>query len=113
MQTSYDPATRTREYVALVVVFSCVSLIYLTVAIYTSYRAFRSGFDERPIMCQTINTSTENNWQLASWWRVVPDEDVGLLSPDPRHRQAKRHHSATPQLHQLPDVLCPPVNPTS
>lgn len=51
----------------LIVVFSCVSLIYLTVAIYIpSYRAFRSGFEERPVMCQTINTSMLNNCSWAS-----------------------------------------------
>nr|CAH7735571.1 unnamed protein product [Callosobruchus chinensis] len=51
----------------LLVVFSCVSLIYLTVAVYIpSYRTFHSGYEERPVMCQTINTSTENNCSWAS-----------------------------------------------
>lgn len=51
----------------LIVVFSCVSLIYLTVAIYIpSYRAFKSGFETRPVMCQTINTSMLNNCSWAS-----------------------------------------------
>ncbi|XP_030762384.1 uncharacterized protein LOC115887177 [Sitophilus oryzae] len=51
----------------LVVVLSCVSLIYLTVAIYIpSYRAFNSGFEEVPVMCQTINTSMNNNCSWAS-----------------------------------------------
>ncbi|XP_050314228.1 uncharacterized protein LOC126748804 [Anthonomus grandis grandis] len=51
----------------LVVVLSCVSLIYLTVAIYMpAYRAFRSGFEEKPVMCQTTNTSMSNNCSWAS-----------------------------------------------
>lgn len=51
----------------LIVVFSSVSLIYLTVAIYIpSYRAFHSGFEETPVMCQTINTSMINNCSWAS-----------------------------------------------
>lgn len=51
----------------LIVVFSSVSLIYLTVAIYIpSYRAFHSGFEEIPVMCQTINTSMINNCSWAS-----------------------------------------------
>lgn len=51
----------------LIIVFSCVSLIYLTVAIYIpSYRAFNSGFETTPVMCQTINTSTNNNCSWAS-----------------------------------------------
>ncbi|XP_044765290.1 uncharacterized protein LOC123321641 [Coccinella septempunctata] len=51
----------------LVLVLSCVSLIYLTVVIYIpSYRAFHSGFELRPVMCQTINTSMINNCSWAS-----------------------------------------------
>ncbi|KAL1493212.1 hypothetical protein ABEB36_011309 [Hypothenemus hampei] len=51
----------------LVIVLSGVSLIYLTVAIYVpSYRAFRSGFQEKPVMCQTTNTSMINNCSWAS-----------------------------------------------
>lgn len=51
----------------LIIVFSCVSLIYLTVAIYIpSYRAFHSGFETRPVMCQTVNTSLYNNCSWAS-----------------------------------------------
>ncbi|XP_071054771.1 uncharacterized protein [Onthophagus taurus] len=51
----------------LIVVFSSVSLIYLTVAIYIpSYRAFHSGYEEVPVMCQTVNTSMINNCSWAS-----------------------------------------------
>ena len=51
----------------LIVVFSSVSLIYLTVAIYIpSYKAFHSGFESVPVMCHTINTSTINNCSWAS-----------------------------------------------
>lgn len=51
----------------LIIVFSCVSIIYLTVAIYIpSYRAFNSGFETTPVMCQTINTSISNNCSWAS-----------------------------------------------
>lgn len=51
----------------LIVVFSSVSLIYLTVAVYIpSYKTFHSGFETRPVMCQTINTSMINNCSWAS-----------------------------------------------
>ncbi|XP_018320601.1 uncharacterized protein LOC108733789 isoform X2 [Agrilus planipennis] len=51
----------------LVVVISCVSFIYLTVAIYIpAYRAFHSDLELTPVMCQTINTSMLNNCSWAS-----------------------------------------------
>lgn len=55
----------------MVVVFSSVSLIYLTVAVYIpSYKAFHSGYETTPAMCQTINTSLINNcsWASCSEW---------------------------------------------
>lgn len=75
----------------LTIVLSCVSIVYLSVAIYLpsykykatptrlwdfdfflltpvccSYRAFQSGFEATPVMCQTVNTTIANNCPWAS-----------------------------------------------
>ncbi|KAJ6636523.1 hypothetical protein Bhyg_15114 [Pseudolycoriella hygida] len=51
----------------LTIVLSCVSIVYLSVAIYLpSYKAFQSGFEATPVMCQTINTTIANNCPWAS-----------------------------------------------
>lgn len=74
----------------LTIVLSCVSIVYLSVAIYLPsyklvnlwiflaccmqqsyrlhliYRAFQSGFESQPVMCQTTNTTMANNCPWAS-----------------------------------------------
>ncbi|GAB0094783.1 ATPase, V0 complex, subunit e1/e2 [Sergentomyia squamirostris] len=51
----------------LTIVLSCVAIVYLSVAIYMpSYKAFQSGFEPEPVMCQTINTTMANNCAWAS-----------------------------------------------
>lgn len=51
----------------LTVVLSLVAIIYLSVAIYMpSFRAFKSGFETTPVMCQTIKTVMINNCSWAS-----------------------------------------------
>lgn len=51
----------------LTVVASCVALVYLTVVIYLpSHRAFTSGIDPVPVMCQTVDTVMINNCAWAS-----------------------------------------------
>ncbi|XP_037025396.1 uncharacterized protein LOC119066835 [Bradysia coprophila] len=51
----------------LTIVLSCVSIVYLSVAIYLpSYKAFQSGFEDTPVMCQTVNTTIANNCPWAS-----------------------------------------------
>ncbi|CAG5093806.1 Protein of unknown function [Cotesia congregata] len=49
------------------IVISCVSLVYLTVAIYMpSHRAFNAGIDPEPVMCQTVNATLVNYCAWAS-----------------------------------------------
>ncbi|KAJ8933025.1 hypothetical protein NQ314_014265 [Rhamnusium bicolor] len=95
----------------LVVVFSCVSLIYLTVAIYIpSYRAFRSGYDERPVMCQTINISTENNCSWASCGEWCLTKTSGFC---PQIHTTVRQNGTRVQFLNCINFqtsLCPPVN---
>ncbi|XP_056645726.1 uncharacterized protein LOC130898800 [Diorhabda carinulata] len=96
----------------LVVVFSCVSLIYLTVAIYIpSYRAFRSGFEETPVMCQTINISTENNCSWASCGEWCLTKTSGYC---PQIHATSRQNGTTVQFLNCTNFqssICPPVNP--
>lgn len=95
----------------LVVVFSCVSLIYLTVAIYIpSYRAFHSGFEERPVMCQTVNTSMLNNCSWASCGEWCLTKTSGFC---PQIHATTRQNGTTIQLQNCTNFRtshCPPVN---
>nr|XP_023013544.1 uncharacterized protein LOC111503475 [Leptinotarsa decemlineata] len=94
----------------LVVVFSCVSLIYLTVAIYIpSYRAFRSGFEEKPVMCQTFNISTENNCSWASCGEWCLTKTSGFC---PQIHATTRQNGTTVQFLNCTNFqtsFCPPV----
>ncbi|EZA57668.1 hypothetical protein DMN91_002525 [Ooceraea biroi] len=52
-------------------VISCVALVYLSVAIYApSYRAFHTGIEPDPVMCQTVNATMVNNcgWASCGEW---------------------------------------------
>ncbi|XP_044250592.1 uncharacterized protein Teh4 [Drosophila takahashii] len=51
----------------LTMVLSCVSIVYLSVAIYSpSLKAFKSGFEHDPVMCQTVDRQMPNNCPWAS-----------------------------------------------
>ncbi|XP_064541633.1 uncharacterized protein Teh4 [Drosophila montana] len=51
----------------LTMVLSCVSIVYLSVAIYSpSLKAFKSGFELDPVMCQTVDRQMPNNCPWAS-----------------------------------------------
>ncbi|CAG9759793.1 unnamed protein product [Ceutorhynchus assimilis] len=95
----------------LVVVLSCVSLIYLTVAIYMpSYRAFKSGFEEKPIMCQTINTSMINNCSWASCGEWCLTRTSGFCPQI--HATARQNGSIVTFLNctSFNSSTCPPIN---
>lgn len=95
----------------LIVVFSCVSFIYLTVAIYMpAYRAFNSGFEERPVMCQTVNTSTLNNCSWASCGEWCLTKTSGFC---PQIHVTTRQNGTTVQFQKCTNfssVSCPAVN---
>lgn len=95
----------------LIVVFSCVSLIYLTVAIYIpAYRAFNSGFETRPVMCQTVNTSIINNCSWASCGEWCLTKTSGFC---PQIYSTTRQNGTTIQLRNcrnVSSVSCPQVN---
>ncbi|CAH0393973.1 unnamed protein product [Bemisia tabaci] len=51
----------------LTIVLSCVSFVYLSVAVYIpSHRAFHAGMEPEPVMCQTVNSTLVNNCNWAS-----------------------------------------------
>ncbi|XP_037932855.1 uncharacterized protein LOC119667623 [Teleopsis dalmanni] len=51
----------------LTMVLSCVSIVYLSSAIYSpSLKAFKSGFELDPVMCQTVDIQMPNNCPWAS-----------------------------------------------
>nr|CAD7426511.1 unnamed protein product [Timema monikensis] len=56
----------------LTVVMSCVALVYLTVAIYMpSHRAFQSGIEPEPVMCQTVASKLQTSycdWASCGEW---------------------------------------------
>lgn len=56
----------------LTLVLSSVSLVYLSVAIYMpSHRAFNSGFESSPVMCQTHNATmalSQCTWASCGEW---------------------------------------------
>lgn len=95
----------------LVVVLSCVSLIYLTVAIYMpSYRAFKSGFEEKPVMCQTINTSMINNCSWASCGEWCLTRTSGFCPQI--HATARQNGTTVTFLNctSFNTSICPPIN---
>lgn len=93
------------------VVFSCVSFIYLAVAVYIpAYRAFNSGFEERPIMCQTVNTSMVNNCSWASCGEWCLTKTSGFC---PQIHVTTRQNGTIVQFQECTDftsVSCPAVN---
>lgn len=95
----------------LIVVLSCVSLIYLTVAIYIpSYRAFNSGFEQKPVMCQTINTSMLNNCSWASCGEWCLTKTSGFC---PQIHVTTRQNGTVIRLDNCKNfssVSCPQVN---
>ncbi|XP_066247293.1 uncharacterized protein Teh4 [Euwallacea similis] len=95
----------------LVVVLSSVSLIYLTVAIYMpAYRAFRSGFEEKPVMCQTINTSMINNCSWASCGEWCLTRTSGFC---PQIHATARQNGTSVMLTKCESFntsVCPPIN---
>lgn len=97
----------------LIVVLSCVALIYLTVAIYIpSFRAFRSGFEKIPVMCQTINTSMINNCSWASCGEWCLTKTSGFC---PQMHVTTRQNGTDLQLRNctgFTSVTCPQVDPT-
>ncbi|XP_037822995.1 uncharacterized protein LOC119611486 [Lucilia sericata] len=56
----------------LTMVLSCVSIVYLSVAIYApSFKAFKSGFELDPVMCQTIQSDMPDShcsWASCGEW---------------------------------------------
>lgn len=94
------------------VVTSCVSLIYLTVAIYIpAYRTFNSEFELTPVMCQTINTSMHNNCSWASCGEWCLTKTSGFC---PQIHVTTRQNGTTLQLQnctKLASVSCPEVDP--
>ncbi|KAJ1531942.1 hypothetical protein ONE63_000582 [Megalurothrips usitatus] len=98
----------------LTVVLSCVSLIYLSVAIYMpSHRAFHSGFDPRPVMCQTVRTSDVNNCNWASCGEWCLTKTTGFC---PQMHVTVRQNGTDLVLNNctgLSNVSCPPADPTS
>ncbi|KAF5303222.1 hypothetical protein FQR65_LT08302 [Abscondita terminalis] len=97
----------------LMVVISCVSLIYLTVAIYIpAYRTFKSGFELTPVMCQTINTSMLNNCSWASCGEWCLTKTSGFC---PQIHVTTRQNGTNLQFHScanLSSVSCPEVDPS-
>ncbi|XP_034253156.1 uncharacterized protein LOC117652392 [Thrips palmi] len=98
----------------LTVVLSCVSLIYLSVAIYMpSHRAFHSGFDPLPVMCQTHRTSDVNNCNWASCGEWCLTKTTGFC---PQMHVTVRQNGTDIVLNNctsLSSVSCPPADPTS
>ncbi|XP_017774011.1 PREDICTED: uncharacterized protein LOC108560825 [Nicrophorus vespilloides] len=94
----------------LMIVFSGVSLIYLTVAVYIpAYKAFYSGYEERPVMCQTINTSVNNNCSWASCGEWCLTKTSGFC---PQVHVTTRQNGTTMQLQDCTEfmsVSCPDV----
>lgn len=95
-----------------VVVISCVSLIYLTVAIYIpAYRTFNSGYEMTPVMCQTVNTSLINNCNWASCGEWCLTKASGFCPQI--HVTARQNGTNLALLNctQISSVACPDVNP--
>ncbi|KAH1023568.1 hypothetical protein HUJ04_012748 [Dendroctonus ponderosae] len=95
----------------LVLVLSCVSLIYLSVAIYTpAIKAFKSGFQEIPVMCQTINTSMINNCSWASCGEWCLTRTSGFC---PQIHATARHNGTIVTFTNciaFSTSVCPPIN---
>uniref|UniRef100_A0A1B6M1N3 Uncharacterized protein n=1 Tax=Graphocephala atropunctata TaxID=36148 RepID=A0A1B6M1N3_9HEMI len=96
----------------LTIVLSCVSLVYLTVAVYMpSHKAFNSGIEPRPVMCQAVNTSLVNNCDWASCGEWCLTKTSGFC---PQIHVTTRQNGTDITVEnctRLTTVACPPVNP--
>lgn len=95
----------------LIIVLSSVSIIYLTVAIYIpAYRAFQSGYEEKPVMCQTINISMINNCNWASCGEWCLTRTSGFC---PQIFATVRQNGTTVKLKNCKTFdtsVCPPID---
>lgn len=94
----------------LTIVLSCVSLVYLTVAVYMpSHRAFHAGFETEPVMCQAVNTTLVNNCDWASCGEWCLTKTSGFC---PQIHVTTRQNGTDITLEgctRLQTVGCPPV----
>ncbi|KAL0124248.1 hypothetical protein PUN28_006239 [Cardiocondyla obscurior] len=92
-------------------VISCVALVYLGVAIYApSYRAFHTGIEPEPVMCQTVNASMVNNCGWASCGEWCLSKTSGFC---PQYHATVRRNGTDvifENCTQFSTISCPQVN---
>uniref|UniRef100_A0A1B6EBF3 Uncharacterized protein n=2 Tax=Clastoptera arizonana TaxID=38151 RepID=A0A1B6EBF3_9HEMI len=95
----------------LTIVLSCVSLVYLTVAVYMpSHKAFHYGIEPVPVMCQAVNTTLVNNCDWASCGEWCLTKTTGFC---PQIHVTTRRNGTDITLEnctRLTSVSCPPAN---
>ncbi|BES93736.1 Hypothetical protein NTJ_06545 [Nesidiocoris tenuis] len=96
------------------IVISCVSLVYLAVAVYMpSYRAFTYGMETRPVMCQAVNTVMAKNCDWASCGEWCLTKTSGFC---PQIQVTTRRNGTTITLEnctELRNFSCPMVDVTT
>ncbi|KAL1131691.1 hypothetical protein AAG570_011304 [Ranatra chinensis] len=94
----------------LTLVLSSVALVYLIVAVYwPSHRAFNSGIEPVPVMCQTVNTSLSNNCEWVSCGEWCLTKSSGFC---PQINVTTRRNGTLLTLHEcnrLASFPCPKV----
>ncbi|XP_075227602.1 tipE homolog 4 phospholipid transfer protein [Lycorma delicatula] len=95
----------------LTLVLSCVSMVYLAVAVYMpSHEAFHAGIDPTPVMCQAIKTTMVNNCDWASCGEWCLTKTSGFCPQI--HVTARRNGTdiVLDNCTRLSTVSCPQVN---
>lgn len=95
----------------MTMVLSCVSFVYLGVAIYfPSHKAFNIGMNPNPVMCQTVNSTLSKNCTWASCGEWCLTKTTGFC---PQIYVTVRQNGTNLYFEnctRMNSVSCPPVN---
>jgi len=94
----------------MTIVLSCVSFVYLSVAIYVpSHKAFNIGMNPNPVMCQTINSSLSKNCSWASCGEWCLTKTTGFCPQIYVNVRQNGTNLAFENCTRMNSVSCPPV----
>lgn len=94
----------------MTMVLSCVSFVYLGVAVYfPSHKAFNIGMNPTPVMCQTVNLTMSKNCTWASCGEWCLTKTTGFC---PQIYVAVRQNGTNVAFRnctRMSSISCPPV----
>lgn len=95
----------------MTMVLSCVSFVYLGVAVYfPSHKAFNIGMTPIPVMCQTVNLTMSKNCTWASCGEWCLTKTTGFCPQIYVTVRQNGTNVAFQNCTRMSSISCPPVN---